>query len=409
MRKKQLLATALAATVALTSVPVLAATGTKTATLNNAQVSFNGAPAQTIQCYNIDGNNYVRARDITNNLNMYVMQIQNGNTGILVDPLSPAEAVKPSEKLTKQTAQVNVQKGQLIYDAMPYEAECFMLDNRFYFKLNDFKNASDYSLGVSLDLIDVIANQNYVDGPYEDVYHGIDVKWDAASRVIHVDKVDTDMQKIFDDIRAGNPSKPQNKPSQNQVTDKPEADKETEVPAKESSQNKLTSAPEVGTVLADILIDDSKGAYLDSAMTQPNKENFTSAYKNAGKIGQCAWYAAGRLAEVYGLYVNNNPYQRGDGVENWVKYAASADCPDLDGITDPYKIQSGCIAVFEGHVLFVEYVENDNAGKPTKVYFTEANTGNDGIYRPEKDGKVQVMDMNKFIVRQPFVGYVVVK
>lgn len=407
MRKKQFVATALVAIIALTSVPVLAATGTKIATLNNAQVSFNGAPAQTIQCYNIDGNNYVRARDITNNLNMYVMQIQNGNTGILVDPTIPSESTGSTEKLTRQSAKVNVQNGQLIYDSMVSEAECFMLDNRFYFKLNDFAKASDHSLQASLELVQIEGSGGIAEKPYAETYYGIEVNWDKDARVIHVDKVQTDLQKVFDEARGGSSSSSQ--VSTNQKPETNSAEKPVEETEKSSTTNKLTAAPKVGTILADILIDDSKGAYLDSAMTQPNKENFTSAYKNAGKIGQCAWYAAGRLAEVYGLYVNNNPYQRGDGVENWVKYAASADCPDLDGITDPYKIQSGCIAVFEGHVLFVEYVENDNAGKPTKVYFTEANTGNDGIYRPDKDGKVQVMDMEKFIVRQPFVGYVVVK
>lgn len=420
MRKKQLVASALVAIVALTSVPVLAATGTKTATLNNAQVSFNGAPAQTIQCYNIDGNNYVRARDITNNLNMYVMQIQNGNTGILIDPLSPAEAVKPSEKLTKQTAQVNVQKGQLIYDAMPYEAECFMLDNRFYFKLNDFKNASDSSLQVSLDLIDIIAKQDYVDGPYDDVYHGIDVKWDAVSRVIHVNKVDTDMQKIFDDIRAGNPSKSQTDNSQNQTTNKSEVDKTTETSDK-SSQNKLTSAPKVGTILADILVDDSKGAYLDSAMTQPNKENFTEIYRNIYKkpemIGQCTWYAAGRFQEVNGDVAYNNDYRNAKTVKEWVNNAASDKCPDLDGITDSNKIQAGCIAVWEGHAAFVEWVDYDNSGNPQYVYYTEANSNHrsngltPGVYYPDFDCKVKKASFSEFIngIGQEFVGYVVVK
>lgn len=416
MRKKQLVATALFATIALTSVPVLAATGTKTATLNNAQVSFNGAPAQTIQCYNIDGNNYVRARDITNNLNMYVMQIQNGNTGILIDPLSPAEAVKPSEKLTKQTAQVNVQKGQLIYDAMPYEAECFMLDNRFYFKLNDFKNASDSSLQVSLDLIDIIAKQDYVDGPYDDVYHGIDVKWDAVSRVIHVNKVDTDMQKIFDDIRAGNPSKSQTDNSQNQMTNKSEVDKTTETSDK-SSQNKLTSAPKVGTILADILVDDSKGAYLDSEMTQPNKDNFTEIYRNSGKIGQCTWYASGRFREVAGDIVTNNNYKRGNTVNDWVRYAASDDCPDLDGITDPYEIQAGSIAIWDGHAAFVEWVDYSSDGMPQTVYITEANAGHNtenrksGVYYPDYDCKVKKLSMDDFITRgtSEFIGYIVVK
>lgn len=407
MRKKQLVATALFATIALTSVPALAATGTKTATLNNAQVSFNGAPAQTIQCYNIDGNNYVRARDITNNLNMYVMQIQNGNTGILVDPTIPSESTGSTEKLTRQSAKVNVQNGQLIYDSMVSEAECFMLDNRFYFKLNDFAKASDHSLQASLELVQIEGSGGIAEKPYAETYYGIEVNWDKDARVIHVDKVQTDLQKVFDEVRGGNSSSSQ--VSTNQKPETNSAEKPVEETEKSSTTNKLTAAPEVGTILADILIDDSKGAYLDSAMTQPNKDNFTEIYRNSGKIGQCAWYAAGRFREVMGDVTVKNDYMHAKTVEEWITNANSQKCPDLAGITDPYKIESGCIAVFKGHALFVEYVEYDNDGNPTKVYFTEANTGHDGIYRPDQDGKVQVMDMEKFIVRQPFVGYVVVK
>ena len=407
MRKKQLVASALVAIVALTSVPVLAATGTKTATLNNAQVSFNGAPAQTIQCYNIDGNNYVRARDITNNLNMYVMQIQNGNTGILVDPTIPSESTGSTEKLTRQSAKVNVQNGQLIYDSMVSEAECFMLDNRFYFKLNDFAKASDHSLQASLELVQIEGSGGIAEKPYAETYYGIDVNWDKDARVIHVDKVQTDLQKVFDEARGGKSSS--SHVSTNQKPETNNTEKPAEETEKSSTTNKLTAAPEVGTILADILIDDSKGAYLDSAMTQPNKDNLTDNYKDSGKFGQCTWYATGRFREVAGDVVRKNNYRRGNGVEDWVRFAADESCPDLDGITDPYKIQSGCIAVFKGHALFVEYVEYDKDGNPTKVYFTEANTGHDGIYRPDKDGKVQVMDMDRFIVRQPFIGYVVVK
>ena len=75
------------------------------------------------------------ARDVTNNLNMYVTQMQDENTGIVVQPNMAVSSVRPTEKLTKQSAAVNVQKGWLVYDATPFEAECFLLDNRFYFKL----------------------------------------------------------------------------------------------------------------------------------------------------------------------------------------------------------------------------------------------------------------------------------
>ncbi len=96
----------LAATMVLTSVPVLAASGTKTAVLNTAKVSFNGGPVQNIQCYNIDGYNYVRARDITNNLNMWIFDYKNGKTGLMVDSTVEPESKKPMEKLTQKNATV---------------------------------------------------------------------------------------------------------------------------------------------------------------------------------------------------------------------------------------------------------------------------------------------------------------
>ena len=46
------------------------AADTKHAILNEARIRFNEGSVQTIQCYNIDGSNYVRAREITNRLDM---------------------------------------------------------------------------------------------------------------------------------------------------------------------------------------------------------------------------------------------------------------------------------------------------------------------------------------------------
>lgn len=89
MKKKRMATAALAALMALTAVggmTVYGASDTKTATLNNAKVRFNDGAVQTIQCYNIEGFNFVRARDITNNLGMAVGAIQNGDTGIMVHP-----------------------------------------------------------------------------------------------------------------------------------------------------------------------------------------------------------------------------------------------------------------------------------------------------------------------------------
>ena len=56
--------------IVLFSTTVYAASDTSNATLNNAQVRFNNGEIQTIQCYNINGYNFVRIRDIMNHLDM---------------------------------------------------------------------------------------------------------------------------------------------------------------------------------------------------------------------------------------------------------------------------------------------------------------------------------------------------
>lgn len=130
MKKRKLTTILLTGAMAAAMVGTAYAAPTKTATLNNAQVRFNGGAVQTLQCYNIDGYNYVRARDITNNLNMALYPIQSGGTGVMVDTLNQPTSKATPEKLTQKTAQVQMQTGNLIYDGMPSEAECFLLNGR---------------------------------------------------------------------------------------------------------------------------------------------------------------------------------------------------------------------------------------------------------------------------------------
>lgn len=219
MDKKNIVAVTMIAAMALTGTTAFGADGLKTAVLNDAQISFNGGTPQTIQCYMIDGYNYIRARDVTNNLNMYVTQVQDGNAGIVVQPNMAAYSVKPTEKLTKQSAAVHVQKGLLVYDAIPFEAECFLLDNRFYFKLSDFQKASDISRDVSLVWVATEAADQGIQEPYPNIYYGMEVSWDAENRVVHVDRVNTDLKKVFDDIRG-------NQSQENEEMQKPEEPKQ---------------------------------------------------------------------------------------------------------------------------------------------------------------------------------------
>lgn len=231
MKMKNIVAMTMAATMVWNGTAVFGAIGVKTAVLNDARISFNGGTLQTIQCYMIEGYNYIRARDVTNNLNMHVTQMQDENTGIVVQPNMATSSVRPTEKLTKQSAAVNVQKGWLVYDATPFEAECFLLDNRFYFKLSDFQKASDLSRDISLVWVAAEAADQGIKEPYPNTYYGMEVSWDAENRVVHVDRVNTDLKKVFDDIRS-------NQSQENEEMQKPEE------PKKESQNSKNPESQE---------------------------------------------------------------------------------------------------------------------------------------------------------------------
>lgn len=380
----------------------------KTATLHDAKVRFNDGEVQTIQCYNIDGYNFVRARDITNKLDAAVYAIQNGTVGVMVDPHSKSTSKAEAEKLTQKTAKVKVEKGELIYDGSVSEAECFLLNGRYYFKLADFADASKYAKEGTLELVNIEAKAGIVTAPFMPAFYGIEIGWDEEEKVIDVTYTMIDLQEMFDDIRGG-------KVLEVEKMDSGEMENVVKTDIF-TVQAPLTSAPKEGEILANILIDENKAAYLDDAMTKPNTENYTKAYSylDSGMIGQCTWYARGRMMETVGEHIRLNPFP-GSGVNNWVKKAQSDDCPNVDGVTDPYAIQPRSIVTWDGHAAFVEWVDYDSEGNPVKVYFTEANANHRstnrvaGAYYPDFDATVKVWDFDKFINRGDFIGYVVAK
>lgn len=382
----------------------------KTATLHDAKVRFNDGEVQTIQCYNIEGYNFVRARDITNELDVAVYAIQNGTAGVMVDPHSKPTSKAEAEKLTQQSAKVKVEKGELIYDGSVSEAECFLLNGRYYFKLADFADASAYAQKGAVELVNIEAKAGIVTEPFIPSFYGIDIGWNEDEQVIDVAYTMIDLQEMFRDIRDGKVLAVEaEKMDSGKMEDKEKAETFT-------VQAPLTAAPKEGEILADILNDENAAAYLDESMTKPNTENYTKAYSymDAGMIGQCTWYARGRMLETVGDHIRLNPFP-GSGVNNWVKKAQSEDCPDVDGVTDPYAIQPRSIVTWEGHAAFVEWVDYDSEGNPVKVYFTEANANHRstnrvaGAYYPDFDATVKVWDFDKFINRGEFIGYIVAK
>lgn len=203
MKKKRLTVALLTGAMVVLAASTAYATPTKTATLNNAQVRFNGGAVQTLQCYNIDGFNYVRARDITNNLNMALYPVLSGKAGVMVDTLNQPTSKATPEKLTQKTAQVQVKSGELIYDGMPSDAQCFLLNGRYYFKLADFQKAAECQKNIALDTVEIEAKAMIATEPYQDVFYSIVVEWNADSKVIDVKRTETNLQAIFDSIRDG--------------------------------------------------------------------------------------------------------------------------------------------------------------------------------------------------------------
>lgn len=413
----------LAATMVLTSVPVLAASGTKTAVLNTAKVSFNGGPVQNIQCYNIDGYNYVRARDITNNLNMWIFDYKSGQTGIMVDSTMPAPSKNAMEKLTQKTAKVQMKPAELSYNAMITETECFLLNGRYYFKLADFAAASQHTLDIFLETVDVEAKDNIAQEPLQEKFDAISVEWNDDTKVIDVKRTTTDLLKVFNDIRANSGNPVATKPSEAESDTNNTADtnkKGTPVIAgfedyHNDGQPPLTEAPKEGEVLANILIDESKGAYLGSDFKRANLDNYTIPYRKIGPIGECTWYARARFLETVGISTLYEKYWSG-AVHEWVDYTIKNNLSYVKATTDPYAIQPRSIAIWDKHAVFVEWVDYDSEGKPQTVYFTEANSGHEymngesvngmknGRYYPDFDCKVQKLSIEDFIHRSDFAG-----
>lgn len=343
----------------------------------------------------------------------------------MVDSTAESESKKPMEKLTQKNATVQMKNAELAYNSFVINTECFLLNGRYYFKLADFAAASDNALEREKVGIEISANSGIVDEPNKQSFDGVSVQWNNDTKVIDVKRTTTDLLKIFNDIRANSGNPVPTKPSTNDMEfdtgtnmDKTIIYESETIPSQHSTvkeyftnfqiQSPLTSAPQEGEVLADILIDDSVDVYLDNAMTKVNYNNLTKPYRWIGSFGECTWYAEARFIETVGSFVAENPYSN-SVVSGWVENAKSDKCPDLDGITDPYAIQPRSIGVYKGHALFIEWVDYDADGKPVTVYFTEANNGHDGRYRPEQDAKVKVLPFDEFIQRQPFIGYVVAK
>jgi hypothetical protein len=150
----------------------------------------------------------------------------------------------------------------------------------------------------------------------------------------------------------------------------------------------MTSAPETGSIPAKIML--------------PGKTDITKAdsYYEPYKTGVgngCNWYSFGRFYETYG-WKNPVSYNGGKAYLDKVEQSGSASVKAERDLT---KIVSGCIAIYSnsvsGHAVFVEYVERDEKGNPSYVYYTECkNSDKSGDHKPGKDGKVVKVTFERF-------------
>lgn len=130
-----------------------------------------------------------------NHLDMAVYAIQNDNKGVVVDPYDIPTSNEPLKELTQQTAKVKVEKGRLIYDDSSSEAEYFLLNGRYYFKLADIEKATNKAWGsiiVSHQVVGMAINNGYV----FEKFPRIDITWNDSEKIINVNIIQEDIQKI---------------------------------------------------------------------------------------------------------------------------------------------------------------------------------------------------------------------
>lgn len=413
--KTRIMVLAFSVILALTALPLGMTTvyaaekdAKKTASLSDIKVSFDGNEPITIQAYNIGGEYFVRAKDITNRLNMDVAA-RTDVTGIKIYPYRLPANVDPLEKLTAKSINVTLVEGFIYFDGLYIKSDCFLYNDRMYLKLTDIGTAAQEALRGSTFNAKSRAAIAGALPPTETAFKSISVIWNDKTQVCEVNNQVTDLAKVYEEERKNHfPSVPSI--ANNPVPTSAPAPTESRVVLPE-----LTKAPEGRITLAKILTDPNKGVVDD---------NFTYPYTIHPLRGQCTWYAIGRFYEVFGLDVINSDkgnYLAG-GFKDWVEKAKSADCPDIDGI--PYKgngdlsnIPNRGIAIWSRHVIFIEYVERDASGYPTKIYFTEANAGHTGevyqpgVFYPEIDGVIGSVTPENFVQQSggTFYGFIVAK
>lgn len=185
----------------LCTTTIYAADNVQTATFAQAQIRFQDGSIQTVACYRVAGSHFIRAREIANHLNIAISDLPNKKTGVIVDPFSAPISKIPLENPTQQTTTVKIETGKLVYDGISFEAECFLLNDRYYFKLADFENASNYAFQSMKEQSEI--NIDSIENSQSDHFLGIDVSWNDATKIIDVKLVEKDLQNLVNDTTEG--------------------------------------------------------------------------------------------------------------------------------------------------------------------------------------------------------------
>jgi len=453
--KKKILSLFMAAVVivsmlAITGITASAATVTNTqGLLNNQLVSFNGGANQTIQCYNLDGYNFYRVRNIVAPLNFAVsgpVALDTANS-IMVSTNDTYGTVVALPTLTTSPVTVGLTTANVYWDGTYTAVGNFNLADYNYYKIADLALASQNTLSQRMKNVET-GSSVYKPTTSNQYVTVITATYTDADKVTHINSVKCDLLAYWNYKWSGGakptfmttlgltgsgggttptptptptPTNPPVTPgnSTNTVTaaNYPAYVSTYAYNSKPTALATPTSAPPVGAILARVLVNSSLSPYTNQSTGLVNDNNIMPAYgANGGgagtTLGQCWWYAASRFYETTGI--NISPLVAGVSYSTMVNNAVAGKYSGLSGSTSQTAVKARSIAIWNGHVVFVEYVTMSGA-TPVTVYFTEANynhTGSytAGVYYPAYDGQVKSLSYADFINHSSgFLGYIYAK
>ncbi len=381
----------------------------KTATLGSKEIAFNGKEVTTIPTYTVEGTTYVPLRYITQNLGLgidykysdvqrdiYIYTDHDMNVKYPMIYNDMREAYMKTVELptfSVYSTIVNVERHNFSINKIGNRSvDAFKVGGNLFVNLDDILETSKVLYeriefaGFALDHI--TASTNEVTGVMNLNVERVDFSTEVPTSTIVTAPTVTAPLVTAPTITA------------------PIID-EISIVSKVAKNKVHETAPTVGHIYANILVDSSKPYYYNNDSTSPNnaiESNFAEAYKNnnwLSVLGQCTWYAHGRFKEVTGLDVE----------KYYSAFTSGVKQDGLKVVTDTSKIQAPAVAVFDKHVVFIEYVTYDANGNPSEIYYSEANHNNSLTGQPYRygvDGAVKKLSLSAFVSKNSgFKGIII--